>query len=242
MIPEGLVTVGWERPFFQIFKPCFLLYDVVYLRLSSWLWFQGKADFMGRTFAKPVVKMADEHYGPPRFPPQLEYYQIYRGNCCAGEMLAAFELLQVKAYTLAGWIGRAGHIENQWFLALDWPQWESWPASNRWTHWYGPWPDPARTTGDQTCAQQIQDWGEDFSTRPVWFTHFQKLWTHYVFVLRFCSGDWETWRGWIWLRWIGLAWTSNVLERECSLPSSPTTRKTLISAPWSSGLKWYSIA
>uniref|UniRef100_A0A8C4HU18 C2 domain-containing protein n=1 Tax=Dicentrarchus labrax TaxID=13489 RepID=A0A8C4HU18_DICLA len=40
--------------------------------------------------------MADEHYGPPRFPPQLEYYQIYRGNCSAGEMLAAFELLQVS--------------------------------------------------------------------------------------------------------------------------------------------------
>ncbi|KAG7261736.1 hypothetical protein CRUP_023723 [Coryphaenoides rupestris] len=56
---------------------------------------RGKADFMGRTFAKPVVKMADEHYGPPRFPPQLEYYQIYRGNCTAGEMLAAFELLQI---------------------------------------------------------------------------------------------------------------------------------------------------
>ncbi|XP_037550766.1 otoferlin [Nematolebias whitei] len=55
----------------------------------------GKADFMGRTFAKPVVKMADEHYGPPRFPPQLEYYQIYRGNGAAGEMLAAFELLQI---------------------------------------------------------------------------------------------------------------------------------------------------
>uniref|UniRef100_A0AAY4AWM5 C2 domain-containing protein n=1 Tax=Denticeps clupeoides TaxID=299321 RepID=A0AAY4AWM5_9TELE len=56
----------------------------------------GKADFMGRTFAKPITKMADEHYGPPRFPPQLEYYQIYRGNCSAGELLAAFELLQVK--------------------------------------------------------------------------------------------------------------------------------------------------
>ncbi|XP_077477285.1 otoferlin b [Stigmatopora argus] len=55
----------------------------------------GKADFMGRTFAKPVVKMAEEHYGPPRFPPQLEYYQIYRGNGTAGEMLAAFELLQI---------------------------------------------------------------------------------------------------------------------------------------------------
>lgn len=50
---------------------------------------------MGRTFAKPITKMSDEYYGPPRFPPQLEYYQIYRGNCTAGEMLAAFELLQV---------------------------------------------------------------------------------------------------------------------------------------------------
>uniref|UniRef100_A0A674JF05 Otoferlin n=1 Tax=Terrapene triunguis TaxID=2587831 RepID=A0A674JF05_9SAUR len=55
----------------------------------------GKADFMGRTFAKPVVKMLDEDYGPPRFPPQLEYYQIYRGNSTAGDLLAAFELLQI---------------------------------------------------------------------------------------------------------------------------------------------------
>ncbi|NXW51467.1 OTOF protein, partial [Nyctiprogne leucopyga] len=55
----------------------------------------GKADFMGRTFAKPVVKMSDEHYCPPRFPPQLEYYQIYRGNSTAGDLLAAFELLQI---------------------------------------------------------------------------------------------------------------------------------------------------
>ncbi|CAM4644135.1 unnamed protein product [Lepidochelys kempii] len=55
----------------------------------------GKADFMGRTFAKPVVKMSDEEYGPPRFPPQLEYYQIYRGNSTAGDLLAAFELLQI---------------------------------------------------------------------------------------------------------------------------------------------------
>ncbi|XP_030054512.1 otoferlin isoform X1 [Microcaecilia unicolor] len=55
----------------------------------------GKADFMGRTFAKPVVKMSDERYSPPRFPPQLEYYQIYRGNSTAGDLLAAFELLQI---------------------------------------------------------------------------------------------------------------------------------------------------
>ncbi|XP_059972637.1 otoferlin isoform X1 [Mesoplodon densirostris] len=55
----------------------------------------GKTDFIGRTFAKPLVKMADEAYGPPRFPPQLEYYQIYRGNATAGDLLAAFELLQI---------------------------------------------------------------------------------------------------------------------------------------------------
>ncbi|NWU89567.1 OTOF protein, partial [Upupa epops] len=55
----------------------------------------GKADFMGRTFAKPVVKMCDEQYCAPRFPPQLEYYQIYRGNSTAGDLLAAFELLQI---------------------------------------------------------------------------------------------------------------------------------------------------
>uniref|UniRef100_A0A8C9EZM1 Otoferlin n=1 Tax=Pavo cristatus TaxID=9049 RepID=A0A8C9EZM1_PAVCR len=58
----------------------------------------GKADFMGRTFAKPVVKMSDEQYCPPRFPPQLEYYQIYRGNSTAGDLLAAFELLQVPVF------------------------------------------------------------------------------------------------------------------------------------------------
>ncbi|XP_068610034.1 otoferlin [Brachionichthys hirsutus] len=62
----------------------------------------GKAEFIGRTFAKPAVKMCDEHYGPPRFPPPLEYYQVYRGNCTAGELLAAFELLQI------GPGGRAG--------------------------------------------------------------------------------------------------------------------------------------
>ncbi|XP_030626208.1 otoferlin isoform X1 [Chanos chanos] len=55
----------------------------------------GKAEFIGRTFAKPLTKMTGEHYSPPRFPPQLEYYQIYRGNCTAGELLAAFELLQI---------------------------------------------------------------------------------------------------------------------------------------------------
>ncbi|XP_039234744.1 otoferlin-like [Pipra filicauda] len=50
---------------------------------------------MGSTFAKPVVKMSEELYGPPRFPPQLGSYQIYRGNATPGDLLAAFELLQI---------------------------------------------------------------------------------------------------------------------------------------------------
>lgn len=67
---------------------------------------------MGRTFAKPLVKMVDEAYCPPRFPPQLEYYQIYRGSATAGDLLAAFELLQVRGQ---GW---ESDLRGSWAL---WP-------------------------------------------------------------------------------------------------------------------------
>lgn len=77
-----------------------LLLDPCLECLLSQCCVQGKAEFIGRTFAKPLVKMCDEHYGPPRFPPQLEYFQIYRGNSTAGELLAAFELLQVTSHAL----------------------------------------------------------------------------------------------------------------------------------------------
>uniref|UniRef100_A0A3Q2DM59 Otoferlin n=1 Tax=Cyprinodon variegatus TaxID=28743 RepID=A0A3Q2DM59_CYPVA len=76
----------------------------------------GKAEFIGRTFAKPTIKMCDEPYGPPRFPPQLEYYQIYRGNNTAGELLAAFELLQVTEATyLTSLMQFLGVTDNQIF-------------------------------------------------------------------------------------------------------------------------------
>uniref|UniRef100_A0A6Q2XVG7 Otoferlin n=1 Tax=Esox lucius TaxID=8010 RepID=A0A6Q2XVG7_ESOLU len=72
----------------------------------------GKAEFIGRTFAKPITKMCDEHYGPPRFPPQLEYYQIYRGNSTAGDLLAAFELLQIGQGGRAELPSLDGHTDS----------------------------------------------------------------------------------------------------------------------------------
>ena len=48
--------------------------------------------------AKPIVKMSSEKYEAPRFPAKLDWYQIFRGSTVAGEILAAFELLQVSFF------------------------------------------------------------------------------------------------------------------------------------------------
>jgi hypothetical protein len=45
--------------------------------------------------AKPHVKLAEEAYAKPHFPPSLEWYELTRGPDHAGELLATFELLQV---------------------------------------------------------------------------------------------------------------------------------------------------
>ncbi len=42
-----------------------------------------------------MVKAADEEYKMPFFPPVLQWFPIYRGEAKAGELLAAFEMLQV---------------------------------------------------------------------------------------------------------------------------------------------------
>jgi len=57
---------------------------------------QGKSEFIGRALARPVVKASCEKYDKPNFPPQLEWFDICRGSDRAGELLAAFELLQVN--------------------------------------------------------------------------------------------------------------------------------------------------
>ena len=45
--------------------------------------------------------MACEPYEKPFFPPALEWFQIFRGEEKAGELLAAFELLQVNKFTFS---------------------------------------------------------------------------------------------------------------------------------------------
>jgi len=56
----------------------------------------GDEEFIGRALAKPVVKLAEEKYEKPFFPPILQWFPIYRGEMRAGELLAAFEMLQVS--------------------------------------------------------------------------------------------------------------------------------------------------
>lgn len=55
----------------------------------------GKSEFIGRAIAKPHVKLAEEPYEEPKYPPSLEWYDIQRGTDHAGELLACFELLQL---------------------------------------------------------------------------------------------------------------------------------------------------
>ncbi|KRT84296.1 C2 domain containing protein [Oryctes borbonicus] len=57
----------------------------------------GKSEFIGRTMAKPHVKLAEESYSKPKYPPPLEWFDISRGTDRAGELLATFELLEISS-------------------------------------------------------------------------------------------------------------------------------------------------
>ncbi|KFB41978.1 AGAP000389-PA-like protein [Anopheles sinensis] len=50
----------------------------------------GKSDFIGRAIAKPRIKLKENHYSTP----VLEWFEITRGLDGAGELLAAFEMLE----------------------------------------------------------------------------------------------------------------------------------------------------
>ena len=42
------------------------------------------------------MKLCEEKYEKPFFPPVLQWFPVYRGEMRAGEVLAAFEMLQVS--------------------------------------------------------------------------------------------------------------------------------------------------
>lgn len=53
---------------------------------------QGKAEYLGATVAVPEVRLASEPYTPPI----LQYSPLHCGSQSGGDLLAAFELLQVS--------------------------------------------------------------------------------------------------------------------------------------------------
>ncbi|RWS06883.1 otoferlin-like isoform X3, partial [Dinothrombium tinctorium] len=55
----------------------------------------GKSEFIGRSFAKCYIRFADQFYCVP----SLEWFDIWRGDDQAGQLLAAFELLQFEDKT-----------------------------------------------------------------------------------------------------------------------------------------------
>lgn len=59
----------------------------------------GKSEFIGRALAKPYVKLLEDPYEGPKFPPPLEWHEILRGPDHAGELLACFELLEYTKHS-----------------------------------------------------------------------------------------------------------------------------------------------
>lgn len=56
----------------------------------------GKSEFIGRAIAKPKIKSKDQPYKNPT----LEWFDVVRGADNAGELLAAFELLEIGSNDL----------------------------------------------------------------------------------------------------------------------------------------------
>lgn len=57
---------------------------------------QGIKEFCGRCTAIPLVKLAEETYSPPDFPPKLGWYKFKSQRDFSGSVLAAFELIEVR--------------------------------------------------------------------------------------------------------------------------------------------------
>lgn len=72
---------------------------------------QGIKEFCGRCTAIPLVKLAEETYSPPDFPPKLGWYKFKSQRDFSGSVLAAFELIEVRDATLDRYSHRARETE-----------------------------------------------------------------------------------------------------------------------------------
>lgn len=55
------------------------------------LFLQGSPAFLGQAFAVPQVKLVDEPYSKPA----LQFFDFYKGSKAVGELIAAFELIEL---------------------------------------------------------------------------------------------------------------------------------------------------
>lgn len=58
---------------------------------SFYVCVQGAVKLLGRAFAEPEFKIVEQHYKKP----PLRFYDINLGRAAAGELLAAFELIEL---------------------------------------------------------------------------------------------------------------------------------------------------
>ena len=57
---------------------------------------QGDPEFLGRVMVQPRVCLSETPYAPPDWPSQLQWCDLHRGAEEAGQILAAFELIEVR--------------------------------------------------------------------------------------------------------------------------------------------------
>ncbi|XP_075033605.1 fer-1-like protein 4 [Mixophyes fleayi] len=63
----------------------------------------GPPDFLGRAYATPIVTLLDDNENDEEIPkyvqPALQFFDIFKGNTSAGELIAAFELIELENTT-----------------------------------------------------------------------------------------------------------------------------------------------
>ncbi|XP_073462666.1 fer-1-like protein 4 [Aquarana catesbeiana] len=77
----------------------------------------GAPDFLGRAFATPIVTLLDEEEtedtGPKYVQPALQFFDIFKGNIPAGELIATFELIELENRTYMKEPALPEYITNQ---------------------------------------------------------------------------------------------------------------------------------